>query len=142
MFATNRTTDTLPINGLPDLDLMLIAPGEFLMGSAHGFPLELPVHRVRLSHSFLIGRFPVTQAQWTAVMESNPSSFSGSGDLPVEGVSWEDAQCFVQNLAARTGRGVRLPTEAEWEYACGLGLLGSFSLELTMPSCVITLGLT
>ena len=67
-------------------------------------------------HSFYIGKFPVTQAQWRAVMGNNPSRFGGR-NLPVERVSWHDAQEFISNLNARTGRNYRLPTSTEWGFA-------------------------
>lgn len=77
---------------------------------------EKPVHRVTLS-SYYIGKTEVTQALWQAVMGSNPSAFKGA-DLPVENVSWDDCQEFIQKLNSLTGRNFRLPTEAEWEFAC------------------------
>jgi formylglycine-generating enzyme required for sulfatase activity len=76
---------------------------------------EKPVHEVTLS-SFSIGKYEVTQAQWEALMGSNPSSFKGN-NLPVENVSWDDVQEFIERLNAATGKRYRLPTEAEWEYA-------------------------
>ncbi|WP_282782459.1 bifunctional serine/threonine-protein kinase/formylglycine-generating enzyme family protein [Phaeodactylibacter xiamenensis] len=77
---------------------------------------ESPTHRVELS-SFSIGKFEVTQAQWEAVMGSNPSKFSGCKSCPVEKVSWNDVQDFIDKLNRMTGGNYRLPTEAEWEYA-------------------------
>ena len=77
---------------------------------------EKPVHSVTLS-SYYIGKTEVTQALWKAVMGSNPSNFKGS-NLPVECVSWNECQEFIQKLNSLTGRNFRLPTEAEWEFAC------------------------
>ena len=77
---------------------------------------EKPVHSVTLS-SYYIGKTEVTQALWQAVMDSNPSYFKGA-DLPVEFVSWNDCQEFIQKLNSLTGRNFRFPTEAEWEFAC------------------------
>jgi formylglycine-generating enzyme required for sulfatase activity len=74
-----------------------------------------PAHSVTLS-DFSIGKYEVTQAEWTAVMGSNPSNFKGDS-LPVESVSWDDVQEFLRKLNAATGKRYRLPTEAEWEYA-------------------------
>jgi formylglycine-generating enzyme required for sulfatase activity len=69
--------------------------------------------------NYEIGKYDVTQAEWKAVMGSNPSHFTNCGDTcPVEQVSWDDAQAFIQKLNTKTGRQYRLPTEAEWEYAC------------------------
>lgn len=77
---------------------------------------EKPVHNVTL-RSFYIGKTEVTQELWEAVMDSNPSKFKGP-DLPVENVSYEECQLFVEKLSRISGRKFRLPTEAEWEYAC------------------------
>lgn len=120
-----------------------IPAGEFLMGSRGGSGDERPVHRVRISKSFEMGKFEVTQAQWEAVVgsnrdahaspekgssaqgepvvSSNPSHFKGS-TLPVENVSWDDVQQFLRWLDKLDSRHrYRLPTEAEWEYACRAG---------------------
>ena len=80
---------------------------------------ECPRHTVKLSE-FAIGRYPVTQAQWDAVMRTTPSNFKGM-HLPVEQVSWNEAQEFCLRLSEDTGKMYRLPTEAEWEYACRAG---------------------
>lgn len=77
---------------------------------------EKPAHSVRLN-SYFIGQHEVTQAQWRALMGDNPSSFAGCDQCPVEQVSWNDVQEFLQRLNARTGQRYRLPTEAEWEFA-------------------------
>lgn len=103
------------------MDFIKIAPGDFLMGCSPGdnecYPEEKPAHRVVISRAFEIGKFQVTQGQYEAAMATNPSYFHGP-DLPVEGVSWEDAQKFCEALTAKKdGHLYRLPTEAEWEYA-------------------------
>ena len=77
---------------------------------------EKSVHQVRVN-SFLLSKYEVTQDLWEAVMEENPSYFEGCGQCPVEYVSWDDIQVFLQKLNAVTGEQYRLPTEAEWEYA-------------------------
>jgi formylglycine-generating enzyme required for sulfatase activity len=77
---------------------------------------EKPAHTVTLK-DFSIGKYEVTQALWQAVMDENPSNFKGDGNLPVETVSWNDVQGFIQKLNEKTGKKYRLPTEAEWEYA-------------------------
>ena len=84
-----------------------------------------PQHRVTLSKGFWMGVYPVTQAQWQAVMGYNPSHFRGD-DRPVEMVSWDDCQEFCQKMAELTGKPIRLPTEAEWEYACRAGTTGEY----------------
>jgi formylglycine-generating enzyme required for sulfatase activity len=95
-----------------------IPPGAFTMGSPaeeHRFG-DMVQHRVTLTQGFYIGKCQVTQAQWERVTGANPSRFKGA-DLPVEKVSWDDCRAFLQKL----GTGARLPTEAEWEYACRAG---------------------
>ncbi len=101
----------------PDLPGMVFVPGgSFQMGSDDGEDDEKPVHTVQLD-DFYIGKYEVTQKQWREVMGENPSSFQGCDDCPVEQVSWNDVQEFIQKLNAQTGQNYRLPTEAEWEYA-------------------------
>lgn len=106
------------------MKLVLIPPGEFLMGSAAGdsaaYDNERPQHLVRIPKPFYLGISVVTQEQYEHVMGSNPSWFKGA-KLPVECVSWEDAVAFCQRLSESEGQTYRLPTEAEWEYACRAG---------------------
>ncbi len=97
-------------------EMVFVEGGTFQMGSSSGDSNERPVHSVTLS-SFSIGKYEVTQAQWKAVMENNPSSFRGCDNCPVESVSWNDVQEFIRKLNAQTGKNYRLPTEAEWEFA-------------------------
>ena len=100
-------------------EMVVIPAGSFDMGGSGGD--ESPVHRVSVS-GFALGRTEVTQGQWRAVMGNNPSHFSDCGaDCPVEQVSWSEAQEFVRKLSASTGKTYRLPSEAEWEYACRAG---------------------
>jgi formylglycine-generating enzyme required for sulfatase activity len=98
--------------------------GQFLMGSPDSDPYaqsdEKPQHQVKIN-SFAIGKYPITQAQYQAVMGTNRSHFSNNPQNPVEKVSWDDAQAFCQKLSQITGKTYRLPTEAEWEYACRAG---------------------
>ena len=99
--------------------LMPVPAGEFTMGSKeHRF--EVPAHKVKITKAFLIGATEVTQAQWKAVMGENTSVFKGD-DLPVENVSWEECQTFLKKLSEKEGKTYRLPTEAQWEYACRAG---------------------
>ncbi|OCC14196.1 serine/threonine kinase [Dissulfuribacter thermophilus] len=81
---------------------------------------EKPVHEVCVD-GFWIGKYEVTQGQWKRVMGNNPSKFKKGDDYPVERVSWDDAQEFIKRLNSKSGRTFRLPTEAEWEYACRSG---------------------
>ena len=76
--------------------------------------------------SFRIGKYPVTQIQYQAVMGANPSYFQGNPQNPVENVSYDDAEAFCHKLSKATGRQYRLPTEAEWEYACRAGTTSDF----------------
>jgi uncharacterized protein (TIGR02996 family) len=114
---------TVPLKQRPAvaLRLALIPSGSFHMGSprreAERTSDEGPRHCVTLTRPFYLGVTPVTQAQWRALMPRNPSAHQGD-DRPVDGVSWEDAQPFLAELSQRTGKVCRLPTEAEWEYAC------------------------
>jgi formylglycine-generating enzyme required for sulfatase activity len=94
-----------------------IPAGEFRMGAEAGGATAQPVHTVRISKPFDLGKYEVTQAQWQQVMGVNLSKVKGN-NLPVESVSWHDVQDFIKKLNAReAGVRYRLPTEAEWEYA-------------------------
>jgi len=102
------------------IDMVFAEGGTFIMGETleqgDGHDNAKPVHQVTLS-DFYIGKYPVTQMQWCAVMGNNPSGFTGEDNLPVERVSWNDAQEFIKRLNGLIGGNYRLPTEAEWEYA-------------------------
>lgn len=109
-----------------DFEFVELPPGSFLMGSSdaeRGRPNESPIHRVMISQGVFLARYEVTQAQWQKVMgDHNPSAFIGE-DLPVDTVSWHDVQLFLKRLnILDPGRGYRLPTEAEWEYAARAGI--------------------
>lgn len=103
----------------PDIEMVFVAGGTFTMGAPDSdpdaFEDEKPAHSVTLP-DYYIGRYAVTQKQWTGIMGSNPSEWRGGG-LPVENVNWDDVQEFIRRLNARTGMRYRLPTEAEWEFA-------------------------
>ncbi len=102
-------------------EMVVLPAGNFTMGSSKGGD-EGPAHSVSIARPFAMGKFEVTQGQWKAVMVSNPSKFTQCGDdCPAEQVSWNDAQAFIQKLNAKTGKSYRLPSEAEWEYACRAG---------------------
>lgn len=109
------------------LELVLIPAGEFLMGSpdsdSDASSDEKPQHRVRITKPFYLGKFPVTQEQWEAIMPLNPSQFKGAKN-PVDSVRWDDCQAFLSRLNekfAKTAGKFALPTEAQWEYACRAG---------------------
>lgn len=97
-------------------EMVKVEGDTFSMGTARGERDEMPVHTVKLS-SFMIGRYEVTQLQWTSVMGNNPSQFSNCSACPVDNVSWEDIQGFLVKLNELTGKKFRLPTESEWEFA-------------------------
>ncbi len=111
------------------LEMVEIPAGRFWMGSPEGEKAndsELPRHEVTIKQSFWMGKYPVTQAQWKAVaglpkvnidLDPDPSRFKGN-NRPVECVSWLDAVEFCDRLSRKTNQNYRLPTEAEWEYAC------------------------
>ena len=139
--VTPGQTVTVPLTlppGAKPLEMVLIPSGTFMMGSPNNEQDrdsdEGPQHQVTLTKAFYMGKYEVTQAQYQAVMGTNPSNFSGKPNHPVEGVSWYDAVKFCNALSRKENRtpvynestwvadwnvnGYRLPTEAEWEYAC------------------------
>lgn len=108
-----------PVTGM---EFVFIKGGCFDMGDTFGDGRadEKPVHEVCVG-DFYIGIYEVTQAQWEKVMGNNPSKFKGGGNYPVERVSWNDIQDFIERLNRQGGKRYRLPTEAEWEYAARSG---------------------
>jgi formylglycine-generating enzyme required for sulfatase activity len=116
------------------IEMVKIPAGSFQMGFAGWTSWEIPVHTVTIRKGFFLGKTEVTQAQWKAVMGSNPSTFWGPS-RPVENVSWDDVQEFIRRLNKKEGRNgayaYRLPSEAEWEYACRAGSTGNFVPELS-----------
>ena len=125
-----ETTDKLPeiidIGNGVSLELVHIRGGKFLMGSPEGEGAnnEKPQHEVTIPE-FGMGKYPITQAQYEAVMGNNPSKFKGD-NRPVEQVSWYKAVEFCKCLSSHTSREYRLATEAEWEYACRAGMTTPF----------------
>ena len=119
------------------ITMALIPPGKFLMGSPeneeHRDHDEDPQHEVTISKPFYMGVHEVTQAQYAAVMGSNPSRFQGDSN-PVEAVLWNDAQEFCRKLSKKEGVEYRLPTEAEWEYACRAGTTMPFHFGETIST--------
>jgi formylglycine-generating enzyme required for sulfatase activity len=121
---------TLNLGKQVTLALVLIPAGKFPMGSPDGeadrAADEGPPHEVAISRPFYLGVHEVTQRQYEQVMGKNPSRHKGP-DNPVESVAWAEAQEFCRKAADLSGRALRLPTEAEWEYACRAGAAGRFS---------------
>jgi formylglycine-generating enzyme required for sulfatase activity len=114
------------------MDFVLIPAGEFDMGSPPDeegrYSDEGPVHHVTIENPFYIDKYEVTQEQWRAIMGDNPSWFTGDDNLPVEQVSWDDVQDFISKLNDKEGTTkYRLPSEAEWEYACRAGTRTRYS---------------
>ena len=129
------------------LDMASIAGGPFGMGSPSYEPERRPnegPQRTVTVNPFFIGAWPITQAQWAAVISAHPAkishaldpfpSFFRGRDLPVEGVSWNQADEFCRRLAEMTGRDYRLPTEAEWEFSCRAGSTGPFNVGPTITN--------
>lgn len=149
--TTNPITDNILTN-----DMVLIPAGTFQMGNTGAYSDdsdEKPVHTVTISRAFYMSKYEVTQKQYQAVMGNNPSNFKGENH-PVEQVTWYDAVAFCNALSQQEGKtpcytingtnvtcnwdanGYRLPTEAEWEYACKAGTSTDFySGSLTNPNC-------
>jgi formylglycine-generating enzyme required for sulfatase activity len=152
-YFTEKLEDTI------GLDMMLIPPGSFMMGQTEAekkeiirlvgeedyqsyYARELPRHSVTVP-SFFMGKYAITQAQWRIVattypqvtqeLDSDPSNFKGD-NLPVEQVSWDDAQEFCARLSNHTKRNYRLPSEAEWEYACRAGTETPFHFGETIDA--------
>ncbi|MFM7278160.1 MAG: SUMF1/EgtB/PvdO family nonheme iron enzyme [Microcystis aeruginosa] len=119
-----RQTETVILPNF-NLEMVDIPAGKFNMGS-NEYEDEKPIHQV-IVPAFQIGKYPVTQAQYEAVMGNNPSRFSGNTQNPVESVTWFNAQAFCEKLSQLTGKNYRLPTETEWEYACRAGTESLFS---------------
>jgi formylglycine-generating enzyme required for sulfatase activity len=118
--------------------MALIPGGSFMMGSSknEGDPnsTECPQREVTVPQ-FWMGKYPVTQAQYEAVMGKNPSRFSKNGaNRPVERVGWNNAMAFCQKLSQQTGQKYRLPSEAEWEYACRAGTETPFHFGETITT--------
>lgn len=134
MVTSTKTTivpSTLSVSPALNIEFVLIQPGEFDMGSPDRevgrYDNEGPVHHVKFTKAFKLGKYEVTQKQWRDIMGTDPSFFKGD-DLPVESVSWKDVSQFIMKLNAKEGTTkYRLPTEAEWEYAARAGTNTRFS---------------
>jgi formylglycine-generating enzyme required for sulfatase activity len=136
-YATDRPRVDLTLdlgNGVT-MKLVLIPAGTFTMGSPATepgrSPDEGPQHEVTISKPFYMGIYTVTQMQYEQVMGANPSQYKGAGN-PVEMVSWDDATEFCKKLSQKTGKKVRLPTEAQWEYACRAGTTTAYNTGATL----------
>ncbi|BAZ08029.1 bifunctional serine/threonine-protein kinase/formylglycine-generating enzyme family protein [Calothrix sp. NIES-3974] len=125
-------------NGIT-LEMVQIPPGTFTMGSpskeAERSSNEGPQRQVTV-RGFYIGKYTITQAQYEAIMGNNPARFKGA-KRPVENVSWDDAVAFCRKLSQKTGRSYRLPSEAEWEYACRAGTTTPFYFGETITTDLV-----
>ncbi len=115
-----------------NLEMVYIPSGKFTMGSppeekGDEYEHERPQIKDVSVSAFYMGKYEVTQAQWQAIMGNNPAYFKDNIQNPVEKVSWDDAQEFCKKLSQKTGKGFRLPSEAEWEYACRAGTSTAYS---------------
>lgn len=110
-------TWTDPVTGM---EFVFVPKGCYQMGSNSGASDEKPVHEVCLD-GFWMGKYEVTQGQWSKLIGSNPSNFKSGDDFPVEKVSWNDAKDYILKLNQRSGNTFSLPTEAQWEYAARSG---------------------
>jgi formylglycine-generating enzyme required for sulfatase activity len=123
------TQGAIKVDDFTGMKLVYIPGGCFKMGSPESEEGrdddEDPVHEVCVD-AFWMGKYEVTQGQWEKVMGSNPSYFKKGDDYPVERVSWDDAQGFIKKLNSKSGNTYRLPTEAEWEYACRANSPGKY----------------
>ena len=120
-------TKMLDLGGGVKMEMIYVAPGSFIMGSDNGHKNQRPAHKVTFTKGYWLGKYEVTQKQWRQVMGSVQPSFKGD-DLPVDGVTWEACQAFIKKVNKRLGGNMaRLPTEAEWEYACRAGTDGDFA---------------
>ena len=131
--GTAQEVRAFPLPGEVKMEFVWIEPGTFRMGSLASEEDrqddEGPVHRVTISKGFWLGKYEVTQGQWEAVMGYNPSRYTGDARRPVDSVSWYDVHEFIGRLNAAAGDSLyRLPTEAEWEYACRAGTTTRWSL--------------
>ena len=128
--TTQSASLTLDLGNKQKLELVLIPAGTFKMGSPTTEPdrddSESPQHRVKIGYWFYMGKYEVTQGQYQAVTGFNQSLFKGDDTLPEECVSWTDAQNFCDVVSKKTGQKVRLPSEAEWEYADRAGTTTPF----------------
>lgn len=103
------------------MEMVSVPKGCFQMGSNSGENDEKPIHKVCITKDYYLGKYEVTQGQWQKIMGNNRSYFKKGNNYSVEKASWNDIQTFIRKLNNKTGKHYRLPTEAEWEYACRSG---------------------
>ena len=113
--AVFKDCDTCP-------EMVVVPAGSFMMGdlSGEGRSRETPIHEVKISYSFAVGKYEVTQGEWEALMGKKPTWFKGP-QIPVQEVTWQDAKSFAKKLSEQTGKEYRLLSESEWEYMARAG---------------------
>jgi formylglycine-generating enzyme required for sulfatase activity len=123
-FTLEEGSDDVDFTNSIGMEFVYVKAGSFQMGNSEGGSDQKPIHKVEITKDFYIGKYEVTQIQWLTILGGNPSRFNGS-TLPVETVSWNDVQAFIQKMNQKEGKELyRLPTEAEWEYAARGGKQG------------------
>jgi formylglycine-generating enzyme required for sulfatase activity len=125
------------LNNSIGMKFVWIPPGSFMMGSPKVEKERRDnetQHRVTLTKGFYMSVYAVTQEQYEMVMGRNPSHFKGEKNLPVENVSWDDCQEYINKLREKDKKNYRLPTEAEWEYACRAGTITPFHFGETIST--------
>lgn len=118
----------IPLGNGVDLEMVLIPPGKFMMGSSlteSNREINELLHEVIISKPFYLGKYEVTQEQWVSIISKNPSANLGP-KLPVENISWNNCQEFITKLNKKTDGGFLLPSEAEWEFSCRAGTVSNF----------------
>jgi formylglycine-generating enzyme required for sulfatase activity len=126
---------TVSLDAGVSLDLVAIPSGEFLMGDDRHHPDERPVHQVTVP-SFLMSKYPITQAQYRSIVGENAGSGLGA-EYPIESVSWDETIEFCSKLSQQTGDLYTLPSEAQWEYACRAGTQTAFHFGETITAEVV-----
>ncbi len=121
----------LNLNEKVKMELVMMPAGKFMMGSpkhekGRSCHVEGPEHEVKIAKPFYMGIYPVTQEQWEAIMGVNPYQSGKGSHIPTNCVNWDDCQIFCRVMSAKVGRKVRLPSEAEREYACRAGTTTRF----------------
>ena len=126
ILAGTLLADQAFTDSVTGMEFVWVPGGCFQMGSNNGDSDEKPLHKVCVD-GFWMGKYEVTHGQWQKLMGSNPARFKKGDNYPVKQVSWNDCQDFIKKFNARSGKDFRLPTEAEWEYACRAGSKTKYS---------------